>query len=138
MAIAVSLTADGIGAVYTSSGVLTGQDLLDADSRLHEELKRNPEIRYLLVDHSAISEEKIDTDSLRLLARRSGDQLELITEGLVAVVAPNDVMFGLSRMWALMADQPELDTHIARSRDEATAWLEQELGLRNLPFRLTE
>ena len=138
MGIEVSLTDDGVGAVYRSFGVLTSQDLLDADERLHIEIIRNPELRYLLVDHSAIPEEKVDVESLRVLAERVGENLEIIPEGLIAIVAPNDILYGLSRMWEILAEQSGLTTRVTRTRAEAVAWLKDELGQRQLPFLLTE
>jgi hypothetical protein len=138
MGIEVSLTDDGVGAIYRSFGVLTSQDLLDADERLHIEIIRNPELRYLLVDHSAIPEEKVDVESLRVLAERVGENLEIIPEGLIAIVAPNDILYGLSRMWETLAEQSGLTTRVTRTRAEAVAWLKDELGQRQLPFLLTE
>jgi hypothetical protein len=90
------------------------------------------------VDHSAIPEEKVDTASLRTLAGRVGKNLELIPEGLVAIVAPNDILYGLSRMWETLADRSALTTRVMRTRAEAVAWLKEELGKRQLPFLLTE
>ena len=60
MSIEVRLTADGIGMAATGVGVLTGQDLLDATAQLREEAERNPEIRYAVMDLSAVPEEKVD------------------------------------------------------------------------------
>jgi hypothetical protein len=105
---------------------------------LHIEIKRNPGLRYLLVDHSAIPEEKVDTASLRLLAERVSNNLEIIPEGFVAVVAPNDVLYGLSRVWETLAEQSALTTRVMRTRAEAVAWLKEELARRQLPFLLTE
>jgi hypothetical protein len=138
VSIEASLTADGIGVVYTSSDVLTGQDLFDADARLRVEITRHPELRYLLVDHSAIPDEKVDTASLRALARQVGENLGSIPEGLMAIVAPTDILFGLSRMWETLAAQPRLITRVTRTRAEATAFLKEELNRRQLPFLLTE
>jgi hypothetical protein len=138
MGIEVSLAADGVGAQFRSYGVLTSQDLLDANQRLHIEITRNPGLRYLLVDHSAIPEEKVDTASLRLLAERVSNNLEIIPEGFVAIVAPNDVLYGLSRMWETLAEQSTLTTRVMRTRAEAVAWLKEELAQRQLPFILTE
>ena len=133
-----SLTADGVGAMYASYGVLTGQELIDVDARIHEEVKRNPKIRYVLVDHTAVPEEKIDTGSLQAMATRTKETLDLMPDAIVAIVAPNDVLFGLSRMWQIQAEQPGLVSRITRTREEALAWLQEELEQRGLPFRLTE
>ena len=136
--IEVDLTTDGFGVIYKSSDVLTGQDLLEADARLPEEIERNPEIRYLLVDHSAIPQAQVDSRSLQVLAQRAAGALEMVEHGIVAIAAPNDVLFGLSRMWQMQAEQPGLVAFVARTRAEAIAWLEQELAKNQLPFRLTE
>lgn len=138
MSVEVSFTADGIGAVYTSSDVLTGQDLLDADARLREEVKRNSGIRYLLVDHSAITEEQVDSASIRALAEGSRETLELIPVGIVAIVAPNEVLYGLSRMWESLTNHPNLVVRIKPTREEAVAWLQEELAMRQLPCCLAE
>lgn len=138
MTVQVSFAADGIGIIYTTSGVLTGKDLLWAHSRVQAAIEQNPDMRYLLIDHSAVPEERIDTESLKQLAARSGSTLDLMPEALVAIVAPNDVLFGLSRMWAAMAENPKLKTLTSRSRDEAVEWLGRELAEREPPFRLDE
>jgi len=138
MGIEIRFTADGIGMVWASTGLLTGRDLLDADTRLRDEVTSGRTIRYLLVDHSAIPEESIESGSIQILAEQSEESLELIPDGVVAVVAPNDVLFGLSRMWEQFVEYPRLTTRVMRSRDEAIAWLQDELAERELPFRLTD
>ena len=138
MSIEASLTADGIGVVYTSMGLLTGQDLLDAGEHFRVQVRSNPETRYLIMDHSAIPEEKVDIVSLKALASRVSKILEPTSEVLMAIVAPNDALFGLSRMWEALAEQTGFITRAMRTRTETTAWLEEELQQRQLPFQLTE
>ena len=137
MTIQVSLATDRIGVIYTSSGVLTGRDLLWAHGRLQDELQSNSGIRYVLVDHSAVSDERGDTESLKQLAERTAPVLDQIEQGLVAIVAPNDVLFGLSRMWTAMAEDERMEVFVTRDRDDALRWLSEELGRRELPFQLT-
>ena len=136
MAIQVSLTPDGIGVLFESSGVLTAQDLIGAHERLHVETRHNPGIRYLLVDHSAAPQEQIDSATLEELAQRASDVLEVVQEGIVAIVAPNDVLFGLSRMWESYVERTDLTTRVMRTRTEAAEWLREVLTGRGLPFRL--
>ena len=135
MSIEVRLTADGIGMVATGVGVLTGQDLLDATAQLREEAERNPEIRYAVMDLSAIPEEKVETRSIRALAAQ---RLKLTHELCVVVVAPSDVLFGISRMWEMMAERRGLGSRVVRTRAEAITWLQERLTRPVAPFRLTE
>ena len=135
MSIEVRLTADGIGMAATGVGVLTGQDLLDATAQLREEAERNPEIRYAVMDLSAISEEKVGTRSIGVLA---GQRLKLTQELCVVVVAPSDVLFGISRMWEMMAERRSFGSRVVRTRAEAITWLQERLTRPVAPFRLTE
>ena len=130
----VRLTADGIGIVGIGVGVVSGQDLLDATARLHEERAHNPNIRYAVMDLSAISQGQIDTESVRLSAKPADGTPQLT----VAIVAPSDVLFGLSRMWEMLAEQTGLATRVVRTRAELITWLQEELAQPVDPFRLSE
>ena len=83
-------------------------------------------------DHDVL----IDGDSIRELAARSGVTMDMVPVGIVAIVAPNDILFGLSRMWAGLAPASNLVVHVGRTREEATTWLAEELRQRDLPFQL--
>jgi len=136
MPVEVSTTRDGIGVVYKSSGVLTGEELLEANEILNREIQVNPGFRYLLVDHGEVPEEAVDTASLKELARQTEDTLEELPVGLVAIIAPSDILYGLSRMWIAMATHPKLLTTLTRTREDSIAWLEEELSALGLPFQL--
>ena len=135
MGIEVRQTVDGIGIVGTSVGLVSGQDLLDATARLREEVKGNPRIRYAVMDFSAIPEENIATESLRVLATQ---RIESVSGIIVVVVAPSEVLFGLSRMWEMLAEREGLISRVVRTRAEAITWLQDELTQRVDPFRLTK
>ena len=130
MPVRVRSTDDGIGMVGEGVGVVSGRDLLDATARLFGAFGRNPAIRYAIMDLSALSEQKIDTPSLEELAR----PLEKMPSLVVAVVAPSQVLYGLGRMWQILAEQPNLVTRIVRTRAEAVTWIAEELGRAVSPF----
>ena len=133
--IEVRKTVDGIGMVGKSVGLVSGQDLLDATARLREEVEGNPRIRYAVMDLSAIPEETIATESLRVLAT---ERIESASGIMVVVVAPGEVLFGLSRMWEMLAERKGLISRVVRTQAEAITWLQGELTQRVDPFRLTE
>jgi len=129
------LTADGVGLLIKSMGILSGRDLLEAGEGFRDESRRNPSICYAIMDHSAIPEENVDGQSLRTLARRVDEILEPLPKVILAIVAPNEVLFGLSRMFETLAENPRLITRVAETHAEAMAWLKAELAERGLPFR---
>jgi len=89
------------------------------------------------VDHSEVPEERVDVESIQALAGAVEGAMSPIPEGLVAIVAPSDLLFGLARMWETLAAQPGLNSRVVRARPEAIAWLEDELTRRGLAFGLT-
>ena len=64
--------------------------------------------------------------------------MESVSGIFVVVVAPSEVLFGLSRMWEMLAEREGLISRIVRTRAEAITWLQDELTQRVDPFRLTE
>jgi hypothetical protein len=133
--IEVRQAVDGIGIVGTSVGLVSGEDLLDATARLREEVEGNSRIRYAVMDFSAIPEENIATESLRVLATQ---RIESVSGIFVVVVAPSEILFGLSRMWEMLAEREGLISRVVRTRAEAITWLQDELTQQVDPFRLTE
>jgi len=59
--------------------------------------------------------------------------VELIPRTAIAIVAPKDELFGLSRMWEMMVGVPGWETRVFRSRADAEAWLATVPGLGRRP-----
>ena len=129
--IVVRAAADGIGIIGTGEGVVTGQDLLAATAQLIAEGQRNSELRYAVMDLSAIPEQELDTRSLKAAAVRPRSPMP---ELIVAVVAPSEILFGLSRMWEMLAEQSGLATRVVRTREEAITFLQEQLTQPVHPF----
>jgi len=64
---------------------------------------------------------------VRALANLTKQRLALCPGLLLAVVAPGDLLFGLSRMWQANLDE-ECRAMVFRTRTEAQAWIEGELS----------
>jgi hypothetical protein len=46
---------------------------------------------------------------------------------VVALVADQDLIFGLARMWELLIDAAERETMVFRKREDAEAWITQKV-----------
>jgi len=124
MPFSTTITPDGTGILRTGRGLVTGADLLAADSELlHATEKELQQIRYGLVDFSEVTELRVTSDDVRLLARLAERLSELNTEFIAAIVAPRDDSFGLSRMWQVLAEYTGWSSHVFRDRAGAIAWL---------------
>lgn len=50
---------------------------------------------------------------------------EVNPDALVAVVAPNDLEFGLSRMWQILSDETPWEIRVFRGGEEARMWIRE-------------
>ena len=87
-----------------------------------------------VMDLSAVPQEQIDSESIRMIARPADETTPIC----VAIVAPSDVLFGLSRMWETLAEQTGLASRVVRTEAELITWLQEELARPVDPFRLSE
>jgi hypothetical protein len=69
----------------------------------------------------------IETTAVQELAHQTKTLLSRLPSLLVVVVAPQDLVFGLGRMWGAYASSSLADPHLFRTRPEAERWIEDQL-----------
>jgi hypothetical protein len=120
-----SLLHGGIGVLQICSGVVTAQDLMTADNELLAKPKQFAECRYAIVDFTSICRMNISASDVRQLADLDLRMAAVQPHLAVAVVAPTDVAFGMSRMWQVVAEKTGWEIAIFRSREQAEDWVGQ-------------
>lgn len=125
MPVTVEALHDG-GVVLHYSGVLTAVEIIRAKRSLVSEQNRG--LHYLIVDASAADEFHISTDELRVIAKENKRLAAIATSGMpVAIAAPQDLGFGLARMWKVFAAETGWRISVFRSRAEAESWIQGRL-----------
>jgi hypothetical protein len=116
---------DGKGVLSYGSGKVTFAEI----ERAKQELARSPDLTspksYLIIDLA-------DTTDLDL----SGAEIQATAESTIrlfptlfspdakaAVIAPTDMLFGLSRMWEVFVEKSRLQVQVFRSRADAEQWV---------------
>jgi len=121
---------DAMGLLFICRGVLSGRELVEATQGLLDSAPHRAPFRYGIVDGTNISRvAELSTADLRTLAemhKRLADAHPKSGE-VVAVVAPLDVFYGLSRMWSVFAEGTGWEIASFRSRAEADAWIRQRM-----------
>jgi hypothetical protein len=67
-----------------------------------------------------------DRDQLRTIAGEMKKMAPQVTFGAIAIVAPGDLLFGMSRMLGIFAEGLFATTGVFRTLPEAERWLEQQ------------
>jgi hypothetical protein len=117
---------DGGGLLFICTGNVTAKDLLDAKDRLLETPTRLQECRFAIVDLGLASSLELSPDEVRKIADRDRELAVITRPGLpVAVLAPNDVAYGLARMWEVFVENTGWETIIFKTREEGEDWVRQ-------------
>ncbi len=119
----IEFVEDGRGLVFSGSGVLTGQEILEAKEALAADEVPLRTVKFALVLLEDVTAVDVTVGDLRAAAIVDRRLARMMPNAAVAIVAPRDHDFGIARMWEAIADVPEWTTYVFRSREEADAWL---------------
>ena len=115
---------DGRGVHMSGTGLLTGQEILEAKAGLLRAPDRLTGLAYGMVDVTDVTELRITRDDVMEFVAVDVRIAALVPRAVaVAVVAPGDLAFGLARMWEAFAEVTGWNTHVFRSRADAEPWL---------------
>ena len=110
---------DDKGLILSCSGVLTGDELIKMKKGLITEQNRGR--RYHIADLTAVAKFHITTSEIQAIVEVDKRLAEIAQRGMpVAVVAEDDLGFGLARMWeAFASNATGWRTMVFRSRKDA-------------------
>jgi hypothetical protein len=115
---------DRRGVHFNGTGVLTGQEILDAKAALLRAPDQLRTLTYALVDVTDVVELRITRDHVLEFVSLDLQIAEVVGRAVaVAIVAPGDLAFGIARMWEAFVDVTGWTTYVFRSRAEAEPWL---------------
>lgn len=111
-------------------GVVTSAEILSSavQRSLDEERNRNHLVKYALIDFSKMTELQATTDTVKKLVEVNRKTAQYLPGSFVAIVAPDDLVFGMSRMWAGFAEELGWTANVFHDRESALEWLRTELG----------
>ena len=128
MPITLQTYDNGKGVRSTYSGIITDDEYL-THIRLYPSLPRQQfeGIRYGLTDLTDVNKLDLSTTVVIEAANVSSQTMKQNPNLRIAIAAPNDLEFGMSRIWSAWSDSELTHTALFRSVAEATEWLHDEV-----------
>ena len=124
MGIEIKDVDNGLGNVILMKGVITESEFV---GKMQRHLNQDPETykryRFSLTDISETTEINLSTDAIVEHSRACIRSAHINPDAVVAVVAPKDLGFGLSRMWEILCEEIFWETNVFRTREEARKWI---------------
>jgi hypothetical protein len=139
MPIEIKDSDGGLGNIITSRGILTDKEFADAlKQHLTQDKNKFRNYKYSLCDYSAVKKIKVSTQSIQLIADYCKKSSIANSKVVVAIVAKQDVIYGMARMWEILSEATKWETMVSRNREEAEAWIKQRVkqkyGIDDLTF----
>jgi len=117
----------------TCSGLVGLPEVLRHFGNLEQE-RQLPEPLDVLLDLSAVSSPP-DGDQIQRVAGEIRRLLAKVNWGSCAIVAPSDLVFGVSRILEVRAEESFVSIQVFRELAEAEAWLTSQRALRRRSTR---
>jgi hypothetical protein len=121
MPVTVKVQAAGYTLMYCE-GLVTIDDLAKANEIIYSKL--DPQLaRYQIVDTRDMTDMGLPSEGLRRLASQDVEAAQRLESVAIAVVAPRDLSFGLSRVWQAYSDAPGVTSAVFRDFQSAEDWI---------------
>ncbi|HAC34031.1 MAG TPA: hypothetical protein DCF45_05880 [Gammaproteobacteria bacterium] len=106
---------------FTGSGLVTGAECLHANREVIKD-SRLATLRLQIVDLTAVERYEISAAESRNLAAMDSQAAAIASGVRVAMICPDDLVYGMSRLYAGHAS-PDWQVEVFRHREEALQWL---------------
>ncbi len=127
MAILINYLDDGLGIEIIASGVVRGEDIIEAHKEIYNE-KNLKSQKYQIIDRSDCKEYIVSNDEVRRIAEIDKEAVKSNPNIIIAIVASTDFQFGISRMWQAYVDDSFFLTNVFRDRKRAEEWIKNQLN----------
>jgi len=122
----ISYQTDG-GVLTTYSGIVTDNDMfccIKERTSSHDDLEK---YRYFLSDFTDVDKFDVSSGAIKTIADLTV-QASMVNESLIIVViVPTDLEYGMARMWSAYSDESNLRLYMARTKEEALKYLNEQL-----------
>jgi hypothetical protein len=121
----------GIGNTIVGQGKVTEQEYVEVMTKhLTQDEDKFRKYRYSLSDYTAVTGLEVPTSAIKKMMQLARVSAATNPAAIVAIVANQDLVFGLSRMSEILLDATEWEISVFRSRDEAEEWIRRRVNAR--------
>ncbi|MBM2838107.1 MAG: hypothetical protein HW415_732 [Deltaproteobacteria bacterium] len=106
----------------TVTGILTDGELLEHKQKIVRDPDFRPGMRELS-DVRNVEQIDITSEGVQRFVAQDADDVLLLRNHRIAIVAQEDVVFGMARMYAMMTEKYLGDVMVFRDMEDAIAWL---------------
>ncbi len=127
MSVTVNFLEQGRGVEILAEGVVCAAEVLAASHRMYAE-ERLGRQRYQIIDKTRCTEYALTADDIAALAEMDIQASKINPDIVIAVVESAHLQFSLTELWQAHLEECPFRTQAFQSREQAEAWLAQQLA----------
>ncbi len=129
MPIQVRYLDNGIGIMFIGEGIVTGEDVINANKITFASEEKMKNYKYGFIDYSNALHFDASEDDAEIIANQDLEASKFIPDAILAILAKKDLVFGLNRMWEMIAENAGLqwETMVFRDREKAELWIKDRI-----------
>lgn len=131
MPVEINYTDDGLGFTLIGEGIVTGQEILDAIAIRFSSEDKIKKYIYGLADYTGVQEFRVANNEISIIAQKDIVAARINPDLIFALAAPDDLIFGLGRMFEAFAGGSGWAIEVFRTRDEAVLWIKNSVKEKN-------
>jgi hypothetical protein len=126
MPIDIQIRHAAMGVIYHCYDAVTIKDYFEAGNTFLATPDEIKKWRYAIIDLTSVESMDINFNEVASVVQQNNRIAANAPKGvLVAVASPNDLGYGLARMWEALVERVGWETATFRSRPEAELWILQ-------------
>ena len=129
MSFDTKLTEDYMGIIHVGSGIVTGQEILEACRVVTALVQTTENFHYKLVDFSGANDLQITPEELQEIVEEDRLIAAARPNATIVIVVPDEKMRAIAKHWQNLVVTLGWNTHIVESRAEALDWLLANAGV---------
>ena len=114
---------EGTGFHNLGTGVLKGQEIIEVLRSLEPIWPFMGSITHGFIDLMGVTEFQVSTEEMKIIAELDQQSSQFVGQAYLAIAAPEDLMFGMSRMYGALNTSPGWTIKVFRTLEEARSWV---------------
>ena len=127
MAIDLKFNDDRTGLEAIASTQVTKSDFMGACSEAFNNTNVVTQ-KYQILDFSQCTDFELSSDDINSLSQLAINASKINPNVIMAIVAPTDLVFGMSRVYEVYAEESGFKIKVFRNKSEAESWVESLLS----------
>jgi len=116
------------GGVFTHySGTVTDADIIKSVKERLLLVEKLKPIKYFFSDFTDVDNFNVTSTGIQTIADIATRASKINNDIILVAIVPSDLEYGMARMWQAYSDDMNWKTYLARTKEEASEWLNKNL-----------